>query len=541
MCSIVGLLDKSGHDVCGKIVAMMELTSHRGPDGCGLVVGSKIKKSDGLETLDAADISGASGMGHLRLRITGTSGTQPLSGCEKRFAVGFNGEIWNYKQLRDRLQVCGHDFETDSDSEVIVHLIEENYHRTSSFSDSVARTVKMLDGEWAFAAIDNATKKAILARDPVGVKQIYFGNDPKYIAFASEKKPLLKLGIRPKRVLPGNTAEINFGDGFSVYDFKTRKVDELKKTPARIFDESQALRTYEKALVKAIRKRVDGQKRIGVIFSGGVDSVLVAQIAKDLGANITCYTSGTSSSADVLAARKVAKEMGLELKENHITEDKILSRLRDIISAIESTDHLQVDVAIPVYFAVEAAKQDGIRIMLTGQGADELFAGYPWYSQILKERGPDELNRCLWEDIQSLYKDTLEREDKITMHHSIELRVPYLDPDVIDASMSISESLKIKGGYGKYIHRKLAELSGVPKYVSWRPKEAAQHGSDSHEKLFAVLKKKYSSLKPKRIIPKTEREKLGSAYRYKHDVYSDNKEIQSILDCLGEEVGLGAS
>ena len=541
MCSIVGLLDKNGHNVCGKIVDMMEITAHRGPDGCGLVMGAQIKKSEGLETLDASDISGSSGMGHLRLRITGTSGTQPLSGCEKRFVVGFNGEIWNYKQLRERLQVCGHDFETDSDSEVIVHLIEENYHRASSFPDSVARTVKMLDGEWAFAVIDNATKKVILARDPVGVKQLYFGNDSRYIAFASEKKPLLKLGISPKRVPPGNTAEINFGDGSNVYDFKTRQVNEIKKIPVRIFNESQALHTYEKALVEAVRKRVDGQKHIGVIFSGGVDSVLIAQIAKNLGVNTTCYTSGTSCSADVLAARRVAKEMNLELKENIITEDKISSSLNDIISAIESTDHLQVDVAIPVYFAVEAAKQDNVRIMLTGQGADELFAGYPWYPQVLKEGGSDELNKCLWEDIRSLYKDTLEREDKITMHHSTELRVPYLDPDVIEASMSISEDLKIMGNHGKYIHRKLAESVGVPRYVSWRPKEAAQHGSDSHEKLFAVLKKKHVSLKSKISTSKIEHEKLGSAYRYKHDVYSDNKDIQSILNYLGEEAGLYAS
>lgn len=538
MCSIVGLLDKNGDDVRNKLVTMLETTSHRGPDGCGLVMGTQCQKGDSLDGLDVTQMSGSNGMGHLRLRITGKSGTQPLFGCKKRFVLGFNGEIWNYKQLRERLQCCGHRFETDSDSEVIVHLIEENYHISAAFSESVIRTTKMLDGEWAFAVIDNITKKAILARDPVGVKQLYYGNNSSYIAFSSEKKPLLNLGLKPHRVLPGNIAEINFYDKSNDYNFKICKACELSRTPASIFDEKEALSTYKKALINAVKKRIDGQKHVGVIFSGGVDSVLIAQIASKLGAKITCYASGSDDSPDLLAARKVADEVGFELKESNITEDKIAERLEDIISSIESTDHLQVDVAIPVYFAVELAKQDGVRVLLTGQGADELFAGYPWYPQILNEGGPDALNRSLWDDITNLYKDTLEREDKITMFHSIELRVPYLDPEVIESAMSISESLKIKNAWGKYLHRKLAELAGVPSYVAWRPKEAAQHGSNAHRKLYNVLQQKALTIKSKSQLPETDFEKLGSAYRYNHDVYSYNKDVQAVLNYIGSKMGL---
>jgi asparagine synthase (glutamine-hydrolysing) len=136
-----------------------------------------------------------------------------------------------------------------------------------------------------------------------------------------------------------------------------------------------------------------------------------------------------------------------------------------------------------------------------------------------------------------LYKDTLEREDKITMYHSTELRVPYLDPEVIHAAMSIPEDLKIRKGHVKYLHRRAAERLGVPDFVAWRPKEAAQHGSDVHAALKRILLRRREA-PPKTQGPLIDREKLGSAYRYGHDVYAGNEAVQRVLDSLGMEVGV---
>lgn len=538
MCSIVGLLDKNGYDVKNKLLAMLEMTAHRGPDGCGIIIRDQLHKGQKIEELNRSKIRGNSGIGHSRLRITGMSGIQPLFDCNQRFALGFNGEIWNYEELREKLQNKGHVFETDSDSEVVVHLIEENYKDEPFFSHCVSQTIRQLDGEWAFVVIDNITKRAILARDPVGIKQLYYGKDGKYVAFSSERKPLFNLGLKTSRVLPGHIAEINFGSGFDDYKFKIEQVSQLKRTACTINDEDAAISCYKNSLYSAVQKRIKGQDHIGIIFSGGIDSVLIAQIAKQLGAKTTCYISGSADSSDIIAARKVSNDLGFELKENEITEEKIAQDLNDIILSIESTDHLQVDVAIPVYFAVKRAKEDDVRVMLTGQGADELFAGYPWYPEIFEKKGSDALNQSLWNDIKNLYKDTLEREDKITMHHSIELRVPYLDPEVIESSMSIDPSLKIKSGQGKYVHRKMAEMVGVPSYLSWRPKEAAQHGSDAHDKLYKVLGQLSKDIKPVKGVKPTNHEKLGSAYRYNHDVYLHNKDTQLVLDHIGRKAGL---
>lgn len=529
-------MDRSGRDVTGVLVQMLEQTLHRGPDGCGVYVNGVLKKADRIGDLKAAAASGNSGLGHSRLRITGSSGIQPLCSCDGRFVLGFNGEIWNYKKLRSALASSGHVFETDSDGEVIVHLVEDNYLEIGGLWASVARTSKILDGEYAFAVFDNLTKNIVLTRDPVGIKQLYYGQNPRYFAFCSEKKPLWDFGMDPQRVLPGQTVEINFGAKDMEVPLAVLS-NPLPRVRPTIRDEKEALDRYRAAIFSSVMKRVEGRDRVGIIYSGGIDSVLIAAIAKSAPCKMTCYTSGFENSPDLLAACDSAGDLGIDLRVHKLSEAGIESELERIMSAIESTDHLQVDVAIPIYFAVREAKKDGVRVMLTGQGADEIFAGYDWYPEIFKEGGDDKLNQSLWNDIGNLYKDTLEREDKIAMYHSIELRVPYLDPEVIGAAMSIPGSLKIKDNHVKYLHRKLAQQIGVPHHLAWRKKEAAQYGSNVHENLLRVVNRLGPTLRG-RTGPAWKREALGSAYRYSGKTYGQNEQVQVALDRIGESLGL---
>jgi asparagine synthase (glutamine-hydrolysing) len=540
MCSIAGLIDKTGKDVSAPLKQMLELTEHRGPDGCGVAIGTSIEKGKDVKHLDVKE-RGSVGVAHSRLKITGETGTQPLCDCNEDLILSFNGEIWNYKNIRRMLRKHGHEFHTDSDSEAVIHLVEDKREGASSFIAAVARATHELDGEYAFVVWDQRKKRFAMVRDPAGIKQLYYGENDKHIAFCSEKKPLWELGIEPKRVLPGNIVEIGLDGKGREYNIKKLAGNSLEQPDISITNQKTALKEYKQALYDAVWKRVEGHEKIGVIFSGGVDSVVVAQVAKQLAPNVICYVSGYPDSTDVKNAKKAAKAMGLELKVAELNAKKIDADLENIMAAIESTNHLQVDVAIPIFFAVKMAKEDGIRVMLTGQAADELFAGYSWYPEVLKQMGTDYLNQGLWEDITNLYKDTLEREDKITMYHSIELRVPFLDPEVIETAMSMSMNLKIAKGEVKYIHRKLAEKIGVPKFLAWRPKEAAQHGSNVHDELKKVLKKRKKKLKIPKKTKKTLRskeksEKLGSVYRYEvagdEDIasYKKDEDYQKVLD-----------
>jgi asparagine synthase (glutamine-hydrolysing) len=536
MCSIVGLVSRTEGDLAADLVEMLRITEHRGPDGAGVVLGGVHHRAESVDALDVSSIRSRTGLAHSRLRITGSTGTQPFTACDGGLDLALNGEIWNYRDLRDWLVERGHKFESESDAEVVVHLIEDKCATGSSVRSAVKAVLRDVNGEYAFAVLDPRTDVVYLARDVVGVKQLYYGEADGRVAFGSEKKPLWQLGMTPRRVLPGEIVEIGTRDG----DLSCRPVARVRlpRAPASedVTGERDALRLYEQALGAAVQRRVVGQPRVGIIFSGGVDSALIARLAARYGDEVRCYAAGFRDSPDVVVSRRVAESMGVPLRVAELDEATIEEELGRILAAIESADHLQADVAVPIYFAVKRAAEDGVRVLLTGQGADELFAGYPWYPDVLAQSGAGALRDSLWSDIEHLYKDTLEREDKITMYHSIELRVPFLDPRVIQAAMSIPESLKIKNGHVKYLHRKAAERLGVPDYVAWRPKEAAQHGSQVHPALKRILLRRKQP--PEGHGPVVEREKLGSAYRYGHDVYTGNEAVQRVLDSLGRQVGV---
>jgi len=170
------------------------------------------------------------------------------------------------------------------------------------------------------------------------------------------------------------------------------------------------------------------------------------------------------------------------------------------------------------------AAADDIRVMFTGQAADELFAGYPWYNDVLEEAGYLRLHEKLWEDLTMLYTDTLEREDKLTMAHSIELRAPYLDRDVIQTAMRISPKLKLEGekdALRKRVHRQAAEELGVPPYLAFRVKDPAQSGSGIHGIIQRIAKAHIDRIDQQLVDENIKRDK-GSLYRYGDDSYGED-------------------
>ena len=198
--------------------------------------------------------------------------------------------------------------------------------------------------------------------------------------------------------------------------------------------------------------------------------------------------------------------------------------LPEIIRNVEESGLLQVEVAIPMYLAAKLAAEDHIRVMFTGQAADELFAGYPWYNDVLSEFGYLRLHEKLWEDLNYLYTDTLEREDKLTMAHSIELRAPYLDKDVIQIAMRISPKLKLEGkddNLRKRVHRQAAVELGVPPYLAFRAKDPAQSGSGIHGIIEKIANRDIHKIDTHLVDENIKRDK-GSLYRYGDDLYGDD-------------------
>jgi asparagine synthase (glutamine-hydrolysing) len=530
MCTICGHFVKNGVINATDIYDMLKKMRHRGPDSHGVYLDGEVVRAEDLEALKTPlSTESQIALGHSRLTIIGhEKATQPYRSCDGTLSLIHNGEIYNYEKLKSLLY-REHTFQTTSDSEVIVHLLEETYQ--GDLLDATRKVVGLLDGMYALAVTDG--RSVVLARDPIGKKPVYHIENEGVIYFASEKKALWNGKDTPKRLNPGNILHIT-AEGVTEHEGFVLQMPQID-----IVDFRTAVEVYKKALLEAVKKRLTGLKesRIGVIFSGGIDSVLIAKLLQREGKNITCYCTGTTDSGDMVAARSVAEDMGLELKTTIIDEDMVEAILPEIIRSVEESGLLQVEVAIPMYLAARLAAKDNVRVMFTGQAADELFAGYPWYNDVIREAGYLRLHEKLWEDLTFLYTDTLEREDKLTMAHSIELRAPYLDRDVIQTAMRISPRLKIEGESDtlrKRVHRQASVELGVPPYLGFRAKDPAQSGSGIHGIIEKIAGKHVQKIDSHLVDENLRRDK-GSLYRYGDDVYGDEAP-RSYLQAIEEEI-----
>lgn len=530
MCTICGHFVRDGKIQSNDIYDMLKKMEHRGPDTHGIYLDGVIQNTEDIDRLKDVLLTESSiAMGHSRLKIVGDENiTQPFTSCDGRLSLIHNGEIYNYKKLKTFL-MRHHEFKTGSDSEVIVHILEETYN--GDLLDTVRKVTSLLDGMYALAVTDG--KSLVAARDPIGKKPLYYIRNGKNTYFASEKKALWNGKDNPHRVNPG---DILYIDNETSRIFKG---NHLQLPQIDIVDFRHAVELYKEVLINAVRKRLTGlmESNLGVIFSGGIDSVLIAQLLQREGKNVICYCTGTKESGDIIAAGSVAEMLGLHLKTTIIDESTVEEILPEIIKNVEESGLLQVEVAVPMYLAARLAAEDNIRVMYTGQAADELFAGYPWYNGVLRESGYLQLHERLWEDLNFLYTDTLEREDKLTMAHSIELRAPYLDRDVIQTAMRISPKLKIENESDtlrKRVHRQAAVELGVPANLAFRIKDPAQSGSGIHNIVEEIAKRKIDNADARLVDRNLERDK-GSLYRYGDEAYGE-KLTRSFLQDIEEDI-----
>jgi len=550
MCGIAGILNKNDAGVTEDLILMLSCMHNRGPDGVAIQVGQN--KVNSLEHSDfsAPYNDGRFGLGHVRLAIVGGQlGKQPFTSCDGRLTLEHNGEIYNYKQIKDKLKST-HNFVSGSDSEVILHYLEEELIRSTTLLEALTKMAKVLDGVYSIAIKDHKNGDIALVRDLLGVRQLYYSEDPEQVTFASEQKAIWLLGGNKsvRRVMPGHAVIINNKGSLREYRIADppRALDS-NKVNFKYNSLEHALKAYKKSLMAAMKKRTEGLDRIGIIFSGGIDSVLVAWLAKDLVKEVTCYNAGTPNSSDILFADKVAKDLDLPLKVNVITKRSTEEMLPKIIHAIEDSDALQAEVALPIYSAMALARKDHIKVVFSGQGVDEIFGGYPWYPKIVASEGYSSLRNHMMEDLFLLYKETLEREDKTTMAHGIEMREPYLDKQVIQTAFDINPRLNVVGPddlLGKRVHRLLANRLGIPKEIAYRNKAAAQHGSGIHFIIDQIARENNfdeSRISSGYLRELEKREILGSSQRYgfkygNKELWLTSPHIQMYLDKIFETV-----
>ena len=238
----------------------------------------------------------------------------------------------------------------------------------------------------------------------------------------------------------------------------------------------------KKELVKAIESRIP-KARFGIMFSGGIDSSLIAFICKQKKADFICYAVGMENAADIEAAQKAAKLLDVKLKFR-IFDLKETERIIKEVVKIVGPDVMKVGVGAVVYAAAELGRKDKINIFFSGLGSEELFAGYERH--VLSK----DINKECWKGLKSMYKRDLLRDIPIANKLKIEILTPFLDDDLIRTAMRIPGKEKLNKDYKKLILRKVSEELGLPKEIAWRKKKAAQYGSKFDKSIYKLTRKK---------------------------------------------------
>ena len=461
MCSIVGI---QGNFKGNDLIKMLKVSKNRGPDASGVYLDDVYSDID-LDNFDD-DNEYEIGLGHNLLSIYDLydrkSITQPVR--NDNLVLVFNGELYNFNTIRNLLKKLGVDAEIKSDSEALLYLID--FYNNGDLLNAVEMAQKLIDGDYAFAVWDG--DNLALARDSLGVKPLFYCVSDDLCAFGSSRDSLHELGFEKIHTLKPEHILFNWNDiapAQKIYE-KFMEVDASK---------------LNKLLKLSVSKRVEGLDDVGVIFSGGVDSSILAMLLKDISynkkLNITLYAVGREDSKDLEAARYAAEYLDLPLKTQLITEELIKEHVGEVVHAIGDDNLMKVGVGLTTYFATKLACEDGIKVAISGQGADELFGGYNRYLKSFEENS---LEFEIRQDISNMYHVNLERDDACAMLNSVELRLPFLDEKLVEYAINLPIKYKISGPgdiLRKNILRKLAFNEGLDTEIAYRPKKAAQYGT----------------------------------------------------------------
>jgi asparagine synthase (glutamine-hydrolysing) len=456
MCGVIGVFDLkvSVEELRPRVLAMSKKIRHRGPDWSGIYCCDKAI------------------LAHERLAIVDpVSGAQPLSSEDGNLILSVNGEIYNHLELRNKLKQK-YPFKTKSDCEIILALYRE---KGVGF-------INDLNGIFAFALYDKANNTYLIARDHMGIVPLYKGWD-KHGNFyvASELKSLEGICPRIETFPPGCYLYSRDGIEKQWYNPQWTSYDSVK-------DNTSDIAVLRKALEDSVHRQLMSDVPYGVLLSGGLDSSIVSAIARKFASmrietqdlneawwpRLHSFAVGLKESPDLAAAQKVADHIGTVHHEVIFSLQEGLDALSDVIYHLETYDVTTVRASTPMYLLARVIKSMGVKMVLSGEGADEIFGGYLYF-----HKAPDA--RSFHEEtvrkLGKLYLYDCLRANKSLAAWGIEGRVPFLDKEFMEVAMRINpgDKMAVNGKMEKWILRKAFE-DMLPESVAWRQKEQFSDG-----------------------------------------------------------------
>ena len=456
MCGIVGIfqIKQQTEELRTKALKMSQKLRHRGPDWSGIYVG------------------GSTILTHERLSIVDPqSGGQPLYSPNRKQVLAVNGEIYNHQNIRSRY-VGNYEFRTGSDCEVILAL----------YRDKGIHFLEELNGIFAFALYDEERDEFLIARDAIGVIPLYIGKDYNGLLYvASELKALEGFCDEYESFLPGHYYWSREGEMRRWYNRDWMKYEAVKN------NESSMTRLHD-ALEAAVRRQLMSDVPYGVLLSGGLDSSVISAIAKKHAElrvetdnqseawwpQLHSFAVGLKGSPDLVKAREVAEHIGTVHHEIHYTIQEGLDAIRDVIYYIETYDVTTVRASTPMYLLARVIKSMGIKMVLSGEGADEIFGGYLYFH---KAPNAEAFHEETIRKLDKLYLYDCLRANKSLSAWGVEGRVPFLDTEFLDVAMRLNPIDKMCPGTTiekRIVREAFGEL--LPESVAWRQKEQFSDG-----------------------------------------------------------------
>ncbi|MGB0601213.1 MAG: asparagine synthase B [Flavobacteriaceae bacterium] len=456
MCGIVCAFDlkQSSEKLRPELLEMSKNLRHRGPDWSGIY------------SSDQAILV------HERLAIVDpTSGKQPLISPSGNLVLAANGEIYNHRELRAPYE-SSYQFKTQSDCEVILALYE---NEGPSF-------VEKLNGIFAFAIFDESKNEFFIARDHMGIIPLYMGWDGDGTFYvASELKALEGVCSKIELFPPGHYFHSGDSEPTAWYTPDWKEFDNVKNNMTSIED-------LHDALSAAVHRQLMSDVPYGVLLSGGLDSSITSALAKKYAAHrvetddqqaawwpqLHSFSVGLEGSPDLAAAQEVAKHIGTIHHEIKFTIQEGLDAIREVIYHLETYDITTIRASTPMYLMARAIKALGIKMVLSGEGADELFGGYLYFHKAPNEK---EFHEETVRKLEKLHQYDCLRANKSLAAWGIEGRVPFLDKEFIEVAMRLNPKDKMitSDRMEKWVLRKAFE-NYLPESVAWRQKEQFSDG-----------------------------------------------------------------
>lgn len=456
MCGIVCAFDlkQKSETLRPQVLEMSKIIRHRGPDWSGIFSNDKAI------------------LAHERLAIVDpASGKQPLFSKDKSLVLAANGEIYNHRELRKQFD-GKYEFQTESDCEVILALYKE---KGPHFIDE-------MNGIFGFAIYDVENDDYFIARDHMGIIPLYIGWDQNGTFYvASELKALEGYCTKIQLFPPGHYMSSKDGAFVQWYKREWTEFDAVK-------DNATSIEAIKVALEAAVKRQLMSDVPYGVLLSGGLDSSITSAVAKKFAQKriesddtsdawypqLHSFAVGLEGSPDLIAAQKVATHLGTIHHEIKFTIQEGLDAIRDVIYNIETYDVTTIRASTPMYLMARVIKSMGIKMVLSGEGSDELFGGYLYFHKAPNAR---EFHEETVRKLSKLHMYDCLRANKSLAAWGIEGRVPFLDKEFIDVAMRINPQDKMINGerMEKWILRKAFE-DMLPESVAWRQKEQFSDG-----------------------------------------------------------------